>query len=153
MDLFILCSSYHIDQLHQAEASLTPTANLIRKAHSWIDFPGQQHKRVHMSLTSCHKACATIRGLLGGTAVHHSVINTYTMAMSATFHSQVSTDSVTGQLVYHIYFNSLMKGQAGQMPTLVFVPPSLWFCLESCPQLPVESLYTSCWGTVLSSPP
>lgn len=110
LDLFIPRPSCHTDQLHQAEGSLTPTADLIRRAHSWIDFPGQQHKRVHMSLTSCHKAGAASKGLLGGTAVHHSVINTYTTAVSATFHSQVFTDSVMGQLVRHIYFNnSLME--------------------------------------------
>lgn len=38
-----------------------------------------------MSLTSCHKAGATIRGLLGGTAVYHRVINTYTMASYISF--------------------------------------------------------------------
>lgn len=146
-----------------------------------------------MSLTSCHKAGAAIRGLLGGTAVHHTVINTYTMAVSATFHSRVSTDSALGQLVRHIYLNNnlwskssmdfvnqwitlilciwcslekniatgvkltltsfyivLERGQASQMPTLVFVTPSLWLCLAICLKLPVESLDTSCWGTLYS---
>lgn len=60
--------------------------------HSWMDFPEQEHKRVHMSLTSCHKAGAAIRGQQGGTIVHHNLMNTYTLAISATFHSQVSVD-------------------------------------------------------------
>jgi len=49
-----------------------------------------------------------------------------------------------------IFYIVLERGQASQMPRLVFVTPSLWLCLAICLKLPVETLYMSCWGTVYS---
>lgn len=79
-----------------------------------------------MSLTSCHKAGAAISGLLGGTAVHHTVINTYTMAVSTTFHSQVFTDSALGRLVRHIYLNNNLWSKS----SMDFV--NQWITLSLC---------------------
>lgn len=93
-----------------------------------------------MSLSSCHKAGATIRGLLGGTAVHHRVINTYTMAMSATFHSRVSTDSALGQLVRHIYLNNNLWSKS----SMDFV--NQWITLSLCIWRSLEKTLQLAWN-------